>query len=115
MEPERFDVEISISHAVELRKTNRKKFDRLMDRLHSGLLDFPGVGCVVGPETESTEDERQEWDRIDREWKARQSEEIRAAVKSVLAEPEFREKIKGRISQIVSQEVSEETAMAAQS
>jgi len=109
-----FDVEISITHADELRKINRKKFDRLMDRLHAGLLDFPGVGCTVGPSTEATPDEIEEWDRIKRESKARYEREIKhALLASVLKEPKMQELVKSRVEKLFdSPEYQEKLARA---
>lgn len=89
MAPKTFDVEITISHANELRKVNRKKFDRLIDQLHMGLLDFPGVGGVYGPNVEATADELRNWDRIEREAKAHNEQRIKEALASILKEPEF--------------------------
>jgi len=100
MEPETFDVEISVSHADELRKANRKKFDRLIDKLHEGLLNFPGVGCVCGPNVEATEDEKEEWDHIEREGEARRKQEIKEALGRVMKEPEFREILKSRLKEV---------------
>jgi hypothetical protein len=113
MQPEMFDVEISISHADELRRANRKKFDRLITRLHAGLLDFPGVGCTVGPRTEATADEIEEWDRIKREGEAQRKQEIKEALASVLKEPKMRELIKSRMGKIFnSPEYQEKLARA---
>jgi hypothetical protein len=113
MEPAIFDVEISISHAVELRKANRKKFDRLIARLHSGLLDFPGVGCTVGPETEATPDEIKEWDSIKREGEARRKQETKEALGRVLKDPEMQEIIKSQVKKaFASPENREKLALA---
>lgn len=109
MEPEVFNVEITISHADELRKANRKKFDRLMDRLHSGLLDFPGVSCVAGPCVESTDDEKEEWDRIEREGKARQEQAVAAALADVLKEPEMADLVKSHVKAFFNSPENQET------
>jgi hypothetical protein len=100
MEPERFDVEISMTHANELRKTNPKKFDKLMSRLQEGLLDFPGVGCVMGPIVESTPEEIEEWDRIERESEARRRQEIKEALASALKEPKMKELVKSQVEKL---------------
>lgn len=94
-----FDVEITISHANDLRKVNRKKFDRLLDQLHSGFLDFPGVGGVYGPCVEATADEVAEWDRIDKESEAHRKQAIKEALASVLREPEIQDRIREHIRQ----------------
>lgn len=87
------EVEITITHSGELSKIHGAKYERLVEKFLKGLLNLPGVECVTGPVLVETEKERVDRERIEIERKARNLDTVKKTLISVLAEPEYLEKL----------------------
>ncbi len=100
------DIDITVRGGAELWKTNPKKYDKLLERVSSMFLDFPGVGCCcIGPtfETDADRKKREDQEKIS---EARQREELKTALIGAFKEPAVRAKIDSVQAEAPAEEVS---------
>ena len=91
------DIEISVTHSMELSEIHRKKYEKLVKKFHAGLMTLPGVDSVVGPVLAEIKEEIEKRERIKQESKIWEKNRIEKSLMKVLREPEYVDLIRSRV------------------
>jgi len=91
------DIKITLTHSKELSKLHRVKYEKLVDKFISGLMDLPGVDCVVGPVFAETEAERKDRECLEIQRKAREQDQIKKAFVELFDSPGYQAKLAAAI------------------